>query len=81
MEPISSGRHISPEVLEKFSRGTLSREESRTVSDHLALCTRCRAAFVETMNSIDVTETQPLDRSDGSTPSISGYRDMRPLAQ
>ncbi|MFN9625133.1 MAG: protein kinase domain-containing protein [Planctomycetota bacterium] len=81
MEPISSGRHISPEVLEKFSRGTLSREESRTVSDHLALCTRCRAAFVETMNSIDVTETHPLDRSDGSTPSISGYRDMRPLAQ
>lgn len=81
MEPILSSEHISDLYLEKFSRGTLSREESRTVSDHLALCTRCRAAFVQTMNSIDVTETHPLDRSDGSTPSISGYRDMRPLAQ
>lgn len=81
MEPISSSRHISPESLEGFSRGTLSHEESRTVSDHLARCTGCRAAFVETMNSIDVTEPKPLDKPNASTPSISGYRDIRPLAQ
>lgn len=96
MEPFSSKtQHISPLELQKFSLGTLSSEDSHRVSDHLAFCPRCRLAFAETMNTIEVPTSSP-SASDGSPPSsepkvildqsdsnlsIPGYRQIERIAQ
>lgn len=84
MEPFSSkNQHISSQELQSFSLGTLSSEDSHRVSDHLAFCPRCRLAFAETMQSIEVpmsTPNAPIE-SRQSAESIPGYRHLERIAQ
>ncbi len=55
-EALITDQHISEDVLESYSMGKLSDEESAPMEEHLILCPVCRARLDETDEFIRATK-------------------------